>query len=201
MDGDLPVLGENELFKRYEFTEDGISPRVLPGQKYGLHHVTGVEHDQSGRPSEAPANRKLMMEKRMRKLKSVKVTNPIKVDAPYEEPDLLIIGIGSTGGTIDEARARLAKEGIRTNHITVRLIHPFPTAELKPYLDRAKLVAVVENNITGQLANLIKLNVGAADKIRNILKYDGTPFLPSEIYKSCKELISSGNAKRLQEQR
>ena len=40
-------------FKRYEVTEDGVSPRVIPGMKNGIHHVTGVEHDETGKPSEA----------------------------------------------------------------------------------------------------------------------------------------------------
>lgn len=184
-----PPLGENDQFKRYAFAEDGISPRILPGTKNGLHHVTGVEHDETGRPSESPANRKKMMEKRMEKLKHVKVTNPIIVDAPHAESDLLIIGMGSTGGTIDEARERLKQEGIKTNHITVRLLHPFPVAELKPYADKARKIVVVENNATAQLASLIKLHLGQAEKIQSVLKYNGNPFLPAEIYKECKELI------------
>jgi 2-oxoglutarate ferredoxin oxidoreductase subunit alpha len=32
------------------------------------------------------------------------------------------------------------------------------------------------------------LNVGNADKIRSVLKYNGNPFLPSEIHQQCKEL-------------
>ena len=39
----------------------------------------------------------------------------------------------------------------------------------------------MENNATGQLANIIKMNVGHANKIQKYLKYDGTPFLPNEI--------------------
>ncbi|AFH64154.1 2-oxoglutarate ferredoxin oxidoreductase subunit alpha [Paenibacillus mucilaginosus K02] len=188
--GELQPNEENKLFKRYEFTENGISPRVIPGQKYGLHHVTGVEHDQEGRPSESPENRKKMMDKRMNKIKTVskKVTDPIKVDALHENPDLLIIGMGSTGGTIDEARRRLDASGVKSNHITVRLLHPFPTEELAPYLEKAKQVVVVENNATGQLASLIKLNVGYADKLNSMLKYNGNPFLPAEITKYCQEL-------------
>ncbi|MED4601728.1 2-oxoacid:acceptor oxidoreductase subunit alpha [Paenibacillus validus] len=186
--GELPPLEDNKMFKRYEFTESGVSPRVVPGQKYGIHHVTGVEHDQDGRPSESPINRKKMMDKRMGKLKNIKVNNPILVDAPHETPDLLIIGMGSIGGTIDEARGRLTKEGLKTNHVTVRLLHPFPVEELKPYLEKAKQIVVVENNATGQLASLIKLNVGYADKIKSMLKYDGNPFLPAEITKFCQEL-------------
>jgi 2-oxoglutarate ferredoxin oxidoreductase subunit alpha len=187
---DLPELVDGKLFKRYELTENGVSPRVIPGVKGGLHHVTGVEHDETGRPSESPINRKNMMDKRLKKLNDVhtKLTNPIKVDAPHDQPDLLIIGMGSIGGTIDEARIRLTNDGISTNHITVRLIHPFPTDLLAPYIEKAKKVIVIENNATGQLADQIKLHVGHADKIKNMLKYDGTPFLPSEIHNECKEL-------------
>lgn len=185
---DAPDLEDGKLFARYQFTEDGVSPRVLPGTKNGIHHVTGVEHNEEGRPSESPVNRKNMMEKRMKKLQGLQITDAIKVDAPHVEPDLLIIGMGSTGGTIDEARARLEKDGLSSNHITVRLIHPFPTEQLKPYVDKARKVVVIENNLTGQLAAQIKLHLGQGEKIQSILKYDGTPFLPSEIYEEVKGL-------------
>lgn len=185
---DAPPLEPNELFKRYELTEDGVSPRVLPGEKYGLHHVTGVEHDEAGRPSENAQNRQKMMDKRLKKLKGVYIREAIRVDAPHEAPDLLMIGMGSTGGTIDEARRRLAADGVTSNHVTVRQIHPFPADLLLPYLKSAKRIVVLENNATAQLAAQIKLHCGFADNIRSILKYDGTPFLPSEVYKACKEL-------------
>ncbi|MFC5532535.1 2-oxoacid:acceptor oxidoreductase subunit alpha [Cohnella yongneupensis] len=186
--GELPPTEDNKLFKRYEFTEDGVSPRVIPGMKNGIHHVTGVEHDQEGRPSESATNRHKMMDKRLNKLNSLRITNAIKADAPNANPDLLIVAMGSTGGTIEEAQVRLTEDGITTNRIMVRQMHPFPSDLLKPHLDSAKQVVVLENNATGQLANLIKQNVGSHDKIRNLLKYDGTPFLPSEIHQACKEL-------------
>ncbi|GGG11750.1 2-oxoacid:acceptor oxidoreductase subunit alpha [Paenibacillus abyssi] len=185
---DAPPLEDNKLFKRYEFTEDGISPRVLPGEKYGLHHVTGVEHDQEGRPSENSVNRLKMMDKRLNKLNNLYIRDGLRIDAPHETPDLLIVGMGSTGGTIDEARLRLEKDGLSTNHITVRQIHPFPTEQLTPYLEKAKQVLVIENNATAQLASQIKMHAGYGEKIRNLLKYDGNPFLPSDVYKACKEL-------------
>ena len=51
---------------------------------------------------------------------------------------------------------------MKTNHATVRLIHPFPADQVKPYIEKAKKVIVVENNATGQLADQIKLHVGHA---------------------------------------
>jgi 2-oxoglutarate ferredoxin oxidoreductase subunit alpha len=186
---ELPALEDNKLFKRYEFTEDGASNRVIPGMKNGIHHVTGVEHDEVGRPSENSLNRRKMMDKRLGKLNHVKVNNPILVDAPHQNPDILIVDMNSLGGTVDEARTRLDKDGIKTNHVTVRLLHPFPADELRPYIENAKKIVVVENNATGQLANLIKLNIGYAQKIENHLKYDGNPFVPHEIHLKCKESV------------
>lgn len=185
---EAPELEPQQLFKRYEFTEDGVSPRVLPGAKHGIHHVTGVEHDETGRPSESAVNRLKMMDKRLNKLNGLQIRDGLRVDATNETPDLLVIGMGSTGGTIDQAREWLANDGITTNHVTIRQIHPFPTEQLIPYLQQAKKVVVIENNATGQLAGQIKMNAGFAEKIRSLLKYDGNPFLPSEVYKACKEL-------------
>src|SRR5699024_9521093 len=58
---------DKTYFKRYALTESGISPRPLPGVKGGIHHVTGVEHNEEGKTSEAAENRQQQMEKRMRK--------------------------------------------------------------------------------------------------------------------------------------
>ena len=186
---DLPEIENKGYFKRYEITEDGVSPRVIPGVKNGIHHVTGVEHDETGKPSESAVNRNLQMDKRFRKVEKIKFDTPVYKTAPHEEADLLIIGFNSTRGAIEEAMVRLEKDGMKVNHAHIRLIHPFPTDELLPLVRSAKKIAVVENNATGQLANIIKMNVGYNEKIKKILKYDGNPFLPHEVHTKCKELF------------
>ncbi len=195
----LPELPADQLFKRYEFTEDGVSPRSIPGQKYGIHHVTGVEHDQTGRPSESPVNRKQQMDKRLKKLNGLaaKFPNPVLIDAPHEEPDVLVVGINSTGGTIQEAKARLEEEGYTVNHAQIRLLHPFPTEAIQQYVEKARKVVVIENNATGQISSLLKLNVGNAHKIETVMKYDGNPFLPNDIYTGVKGLIKDGVVQRV----
>jgi 2-oxoglutarate ferredoxin oxidoreductase subunit alpha len=177
------------MFKRYEVTEDGISPRVIPGQKHGIHHVTGVEHNEMGRPTEDPIIRVKQMNKRLSKLKNLKFPNPILANTKYDDADALIVGMGSTRGAIEEAIERLEADGFKVNQAHVRLIHPFPVEEMKALMDKAKKVIVVEHNATGQLADQIKLRVGMAEKISNVLKYDGNPFLPSEVYNRVKELL------------
>ena len=193
IDEELPETEDKAYFKRYEVTEDGISPRVLPGMKHAIHHVTGVEHDETGKPSEAALNRKVQMDKRMKKLNYVNFDQPVYVNAPHEEADILFVGFNSTRGVLEELQQTLNENGVKVNHAHIRLIHPFPTAEMQPLVSKAKKVVVVENNATGQLANIIKMNVGGHDKIVSVLKYDGTPFLPLSLAKQVKEMLTDGN--------
>jgi 2-oxoglutarate/2-oxoacid ferredoxin oxidoreductase subunit alpha len=186
---ELPPLEKKDNFKRYEITEDGISPRVIPGTPNGIHHVTGVEHAETGRPSEVAANRNAQMDKRLRKLKHIRFNTPVHKNVKHDEADLLIVGFISTRGAIEEAIDRLEQDGVKVNHAHIRLLHPFPTEEVLPLVESAKKVVVVEQNATGQLANILKMNVGHAEKISSVLKYDGNPFLPNEVYTKCKELL------------
>ncbi|MFD1018261.1 2-oxoacid:acceptor oxidoreductase subunit alpha [Thalassobacillus hwangdonensis] len=188
---DLPELEKGEYFKRYEVTEDGVSPRILPGEKNGIFHVTGVEHDETGKPSEVASNRQAQMDKRLRKLKRLPEVfdTPVYTSAPHEQADVLFVGFNSTRGTIEEAIGRLEDEGVKANHAQIRLVHPFPTEQLRPLIDRAAKVIVVENNATAQLANIIKMNVGNHEKIFTLNQYDGTPFLPGQIHERSKELL------------
>lgn len=181
---------DKAYFKRFENTEDGVSPRVLPGQLNGIHHVTGVEHDETGKPSEATGNRRTQMDKRFRKLAALKFDTPVYKNTPHEEADVLLVGFNSTRGALEEVQERLNEQGVKINHAHIRLIHPFPSADMAPLVASAKKVIVVENNYTGQLANIMKMNIGGHDKIETITKYDGTPFLPGELENKVKELLS-----------
>ncbi|AJD91074.1 2-oxoglutarate ferredoxin oxidoreductase subunit alpha [Jeotgalibacillus malaysiensis] len=189
-ESDLSELEPKQYFKRYEVTEDGVSNRVLPGMKNGIHHVTGVEHDETGKPSESSLNRQVQMDKRMRKLIQVSLYKAVDIDnAKHEDSDILLVGFNSTRGALEEAQERLEEQGLKVNHAHIRLLHPFPTDQLAPLMEKAKKVVVAEHNATGQLASLIKMNVGMASKIHSLKKYDGTPFLPSEVELLTKELI------------
>ncbi|MBM7659282.1 2-oxoglutarate ferredoxin oxidoreductase subunit alpha [Bacillus mesophilus] len=187
--GELAEQENKEYFKRFEVTEDGVSPRVIPGMKNGIHHVTGVEHDETGKPSESPINRNAQMDKRLRKLNNLNFNTPVHVNAKHDEADILFVGFNSTRGAIEEAMERFELEGTKVNHAHVRLLHPFPTEEILPYVKSAKKVVVVENNATGQLANILKMNAGYGEKVTSLLKYDGNPFLPKEIHNRSKELL------------
>ena len=188
------AAASHEYFKRYQLTENGLSPRTLPGMGGGVHHVTGLEHDETGRPADSPIMHKAQMDKRLRKLETLPrvFSEPIRIHAPHQIPDLQVIGFGGTSGTIREAIAVLEAAGTKVNHYHIRLLNPFPAEQLRQVVNADSKVVILENNASGQLAGLIRMNVGCDIKTQSILKYDGNPFQPAEIVKACQEVLSSG---------
>jgi len=146
-------------FKRYQFTADGISPRVLPSMKNGLHMVESNEHDEKGYRDEEPENRVKMIEKRMRKLTSAqKDLIPPKMYGE-KETKLGIIGFGSTFGPIQEAIWQLKEKGIPAKYLRMRTLWPFPSREVERFVEGCRKIFVVENNYSGQLGSLVKSQV------------------------------------------
>ena len=172
---------DKAYFKRYALTTSGVSPRPIPGVKGGIHHVTGVEHNEEGKPSEAPMNRQNQMEKRMRKTESLVINNPVLLNEHDDKADILYIGFISTKGAIEEGAERLERQGVKVNTMHIRQLHPFPKDIVQQAINKASKVIVAEHNYQGQLSSILKMNTQVNDKLVNQTKYDGKPFLPYEI--------------------
>ena len=195
--GKLVTEGLSELdmktksyFHRFADTEDGISPRTIPGVKNGMFLSTGLEHNVFGKPAEGQGDRVMEMEKRHRKFAAVsKAIQPFTAAHEETDCDLLLVGITSTNGALEEARECLEAEGRKVNHIQLRLISPFPVEELRPYIEGAKKVLIVEEDLTAQLREQFAIRFDCHDKLLSLLQYDGTPFLASTIINESKEVI------------
>jgi 2-oxoglutarate ferredoxin oxidoreductase subunit alpha len=185
---DLLNLSEGEEYKRFEVTLTGISPRVLPGTLGGIHHVTGIEHAESGRPFEQPLNRQNMMDKRLRKLQGVELPNSV-IRTGATDAEIVLVGVGSNIGSLEEAVGILSVQGYRISHAHIHAILPFPVRQLENAIRGSGTVVVVENNATGQLRNLIGHFGVSHSNITSFTKYDGKAILASEIVNHIKELI------------
>jgi len=183
-------IGEEE-YKRHKFTEDGVSPRAMPGMKGAIVRTNADEHNELGYTIEDPLVTTKMTDKRFKKLnvlnKELEKFETIKFYGP-EEADATIIGWGSTKGPIREAVKILSNEDIAVNYLQILYLHPFPTDKVKKILQSAKKTIVVENNKTSQLSSLIREHL-LTTVDHKILKYDGRPFNPKALSKSIKEVL------------
>ena len=180
------VFGE---YKRFAFTEDGVSPRVTPGLEGGMHLAPGSEHGEAGVITENTKNRTRMMDKRMRKMETARPHLPEPLLHGDPQAEVAIFGYGANRGPIVEAQDRLAAEGLPTRFLELRTLWPFPEEEVRAFVESASAVFVVENNYTGQLDRLIRYVVGPLEKTVRVLKYNGRPFRPIEIIEPIRQRV------------
>jgi len=183
-------MGEEE-YKRHEFTENGVSPRAMPGMKGAIVRTNADEHNESGYTTEDPELTTKMADKRFKKLDAlVKDLQNYETTKFYghAEAEVTILGWGSTKGPVREAIKILDKEGLKVNYLQIVYLNPFPVANVQRILKSAKKTAVVENNKTSQLSSLVREHcLMTVD--HKILKYNGRPFNPGELSQRIKEVF------------
>jgi len=184
-------------YKRFEFTETGISPRAIPGHPKGTFWASTDEHDEHGHITEEIENRRRMMQKRMRKLdEAEKEMQPPSLYGPAEA-DVTLVCWGSTYGACREAADEINEAGGRANALHFVDLWPMPSQEAERALRACKRTVAVEQNYTSQLARLLRMTTGVqVDGTLN--KYDGRPFAPEEIVAGLglAESAKSGSAAR-----
>jgi len=176
-----------EDYRRYQHTQSGVSPRALPGTLGGEHIANSDEHNERGFSEEGAEIRTKMMDKRFRKEETAAKNLPSPILEGEKKADITLISWGSTRGPILEAMNELKTAGIKVNYLQVIYISPFPAEAVKNVFKKAKMVAIIENNKTGQLAGWIREQTGLSPDYK-ILKYDGRPFFTHELVETIKEL-------------
>ncbi len=168
--GKLITENPGEDYKRYLQTEDGMSPRTIPGVKGGIHRSTSDEHDEYGDMTEDAENRNLMVEKRMKKLELAMSDCPKPEIIGDEGAEITFVTWGSGVGICKEA----AEIHGNANILQIKTAWPFHTKEVKEILKSAKRPILVEHNYGGQMGGLIAEHTGIILEER-ILRYDGRP--------------------------
>ena len=166
-------------YKRYAFTEDGISPRGVPGFGDGLVCVDSHEHTEEGHITEGIELRNRMMEKRMGKMDLIAHDSVAPTLIGPDKYRVLVICWGSNYHIVAEAVALLRKDDIAVLHFSQ--VFPLPP-ETSDLLERADTTILVENNYTGQFGRLLKAYAGF-DAGHNIRQYDGRPFCSEALAK------------------
>ncbi len=190
------IVTEKELegkeYKRFRFTETGVSPRAFLGTKNAVHWYSGDEHNESGNINEEPIIRQKMMEKRMKKLELVDKEVPLDMKVKFfgdKDSENIVVSWGSPKGAIIESINQLKDEGFSIGYVQIRMIHPFPSAYLKEMLQGKKRIIDIEENITAQLGGVITQYTTIKPNYF-ILKYTGRPMMTTEVYQTIKTVLT-----------
>ena len=188
--GDLPSIPakhwtKNIGFHPYLRDEDTLSrPWVVPGTPGLEHRIGGLEKDyDSGNISYLAANHDRMA--RVRATKIARIADDLEPVRAMGSPDadVLVLGWGSTFGSIEAAVHDLAEEGVPVAHAHLRWLNPLPPG-LGELLGRYRRVIVPELNL-GQLVRLLRDRF-LVDAIP-INRVEGRPFKAGELAAEIRE--------------
>lgn len=182
------IVETKQDYKRFALTENGISPRGIPGYGSGYVCASGNEHYESGHTSENLDLRTKMVDKRLSKFEAIKadIIQPTLIG--NDNYKTLVVCWGSTLNIVAEAVEALDNKEIAVLHFSWL----FPLAEnIAEYLKKAVNVIIVESNSTSHFAQLIQLSTEFAIH-KKILKYNGLPFSVEEVKQEISKLIGRG---------
>jgi 2-oxoglutarate ferredoxin oxidoreductase subunit alpha len=173
------VIKTESDYKRYLLTDDGISPRGVPGYGEGFVNVDSDEHDEEGHITEDVHHlRPKMVEKRLyKKLDLLEKDTILPELIGSEDYSILVTGWGTTYSVIKEALEELDREDIAFLHF--KQVYPLSKDNME-YFKRAKKTAVIENNATAQFGKVVKLELDV-NIDEQFLKYNGMPFSVEEV--------------------
>ena len=184
--GKLAKLGPGPDYKRYLLTDDGISPRAFPGDEGKSIVASGNVHREDGHITEDADMRNKMVAKFMNKLPAIMESlNPPQLYGE-EEAEVTLLTWGSTWGAANEAMQILKDAGVSINHLHFCDIYPLRTDKLHKVLSKSKQIIAVEQNVTSQFAQLVKMATGISVH-HHVNKYDGRPMTARWIVDEIKE--------------
>ena len=153
---------------------DGIGYRTLPGTRNpnAAYFTRGTGHNEYAAYSERSEDWEANLERLRRKFDTARILVPQPIVDLNEDASVGIISLGSNDGAVQEARSRLAANGVATSYLRLRALPIGPS--VRDFIHSHDKIVVVEANFDGQLHNiLISEEPAQAGKMISLAKCDG----------------------------
>ena len=177
------ISSADESYKRYVVTDDGISPRLIPGELRTFYQTNSYEHEENGHTTENNIVRVKQVDKRARKMQEYLThhfASPIII-GNIDKAHTVFVGWGSTKGVGSESVKKAKAMGKDVAYIHFSYLYPLEKKQIKAMIsDSSKKYVLVENNSMGQLGKLLQMELGISFQ-NKILRYDGRPLTVEQL--------------------
>ena len=145
-----------EKFLPYKRDEKLARPWAIPGTAGLEHRIGGIEKQhETGNVSYDPENHEFMVKMRQAKVDKIADYIPLQtIDSGADKGKVLVLGWGSTYGTIKSAVLQLQSQGKAVSHAHIKYMRPFPK-NLGEILAGFETILIPEIN-NGQLIKIIR---------------------------------------------
>ncbi|MDF1837915.1 MAG: 2-oxoacid:acceptor oxidoreductase subunit alpha [Planctomycetota bacterium] len=162
----------------YDRDAKGARPWIKPGTPGLEHRIGGLERDNKGSVSSDPENHQRMSDIRNEKIRGIAKELPTPEVQGAQNGDLLLLGWGSTIGSLKRCLEKATDRGHKVGRVHMRHLWPLAPG-LDEIFSRYKTILVPELNM-GQLVTLLRSEYPSHNFV-SLTKVTGLPFLTSEI--------------------
>jgi len=189
-----PSGEELRNYQRYKITENGVSPRAIPGTPGGMFVSTGLEHSEGGTPRYDGDAHLRMTEKRYRKIENAVDEAPEpEWTGAKSSVEIGILAWGSSAGSAREAVIKANEEGIRAAVMSTMLLSPLPSEHITKFSNACEKILIPELNYSGQYANYLARVLNRPVERLNIIS--GLPMSAEDIFQKIQEMSNTPDQK------
>lgn len=195
----LPEHGELDIYERrkpsvppedylpYRHTDSDVPEMATFGSGYRFH-VTGLCHDETGFPTNNPAEIERQMLRLNRKLERYR-DDIIEVEEDLEAgAEIGVFAYGSTARSAKRAMLMAREKGLKVSFLRPRTMWPFPDRETRALGEQVDAIVVPEMNL-GQVAHEVEWAVRGQAEVVKVNKISGEPISPPEILAAIEKAV------------
>jgi 2-oxoglutarate ferredoxin oxidoreductase subunit alpha len=180
---DLPP----EQYKPYD-TSKGIIPPIADFGTGYRWHVTGLNHDETGFPTNKPS---LVQPEEERLL--AKITENLAIIEKYEYTPrdgarVGVVAYGSSARSAKSAILQALEQGTPVDFLRPVTLWPFPEKTVTEMADRVEVIIVPELNM-GQMIHEVRRCIEGRARVVGVNRADGEPIIPEQILDRIMEVV------------
>jgi 2-oxoglutarate ferredoxin oxidoreductase subunit alpha len=185
-----PTGADLQDYKRFKQTENHISPISHPGMLGGTYLASGIEHVESGAPTNSGSVHARMNDKRIKKLDPLKERKDLFEITGNPDAPLALVAWGSVAGVCREALQMAREQGLDVKLMVPYLLYPVAEQTYRDFFASVQKGLVVEQSHLAQTFKVLRMHLDLPKGLQSLARSGANPFLPGEIVAALHHLLS-----------
>ena len=185
-----PSAADLQDYKRFKQTENHISPISHPGMANGAYLAAGIEHSESGAPTNSGNVHQRMNEKRINKLNPLKDRKDLFEVTGNPDAPLALVAWGSIAGVCREALLMAKDQGLDVKLMVPYLLYPVAEQTYLDFFASVQKGLIVEQSHLAQTFKVLRMHLDLPKGVKSLARSGANPFLPGEIVAALHQLLA-----------
>lgn len=185
-----PTATDLQDYKRFKQTENHISPISHPGMLGGTYLASGIEHSESGAPTNSGSVHQRMNDKRTKKFDPLKERRDLFEITGNPDAPLALVAWGSVAGVCREALLMARELGIDVKLMVPYLLYPVAEQTYRDFFASVQKGIIVEQTHLAQFHKVLRMHLDLPKGVQSLARSGANPFLPGEIVGALQSLLS-----------